>query len=418
MGAIGKIAGGAIGGAIGFFAGGPMGAAAGAGLGASLMGGLGGKVGGGSKPPPVINKTPANQQIANQIQPLNFAQIMDEISGDQLTLMRGTDGKIGLRFGNSRNRVPLDGPIETGNVNTSLPAVRQIRGRGITEEAAAVIVLTQAMRQLTGTIEQMEKANPLFIEQNKGLLDSFRGAQQMALDKGFDIRQQGIDQKLAKMGLLNSSTALGVQVSLMREKVEAQSTANLEYATLAQNLKQQSLENIHKRGDQMANTANIELGRFAAETSNQLQLRGQDMQADLATQQLDQQRALSESQLQLARNDQLIGAELGRRELQANQQNRLASVGLDLINNTNNQAIGARAADNQALSDANRWQYQRYALKSNPWQEAAMTGIGSIIGAAGKGIGKAGVGYLTKGIGGAGDKESAIGMLGNSRTGR
>lgn len=320
------------------------------------------------KSPPVINELPANQQIANKLPPVNFAQIYDTLSGDSLQFVRGVDGKVSLQFGNNRNRIPLDAPINTGTFNANLPAVRQIKVPEITKEAAAVIALSQAMQQLSGTIEQMERTNPELIPQNQGLLNSFRQAQQMALDRGFDIRQNNFDTKLAKAGLSLSSTALGVQVSLAREKAQAQAQANLEYYGLAQNLKQETLGNMFKRGDQIAQNAALELNRFGVETSNQLQQRGQDIQADIATQQLEQNRAATEADLNLKRNDQQINAEIARRQLQYNQGNRMATLGLDLINNSNQQSLGARAIENQSINNLNTITQNRYASQPiNPF---------------------------------------------------
>lgn len=336
-----------------------------------------------SKPPPPITSLPHDQQIANRVPPVNFAQIFDEVSGNQMQFIRGTDGKIALKFGNARDRIPLDAPMPLERVNTNLPAVRQISGRNITQEAGAVIVLMQALRQLTSTIERVEQTSPLLVAENRDILDSFKAAQNQALDKGFDIRQQAIDTKLTKMGLMNSSTALGTQIALAKERVDAQLKANLEYTTLAQSLKQQSLDNMYKRGDQIAQNANVELGRFATETSNQLQMRQQDMQADLATQELSQRRSLAESQLQLANNEQILNAETTRRQFRLAQQQQMNALGVDLVNNTNSQAIAAKATDNHAIANANNANFTQYGLRSNPWQNAFFTGVGSLVGGLG-----------------------------------
>lgn len=369
-------------------------------IGGALLGGAGlgfaASRGSRSKPPPVVNEAPENQQIANKLPPVNFAQIYDTLSGDSLQFVRGVDGKVSLQFGNNRNRISLDAPINTGTFNANLPAIRQIKVPEITKEAAAVIALSQAMQQLSGTIEQMERTNPELIPQNQGLLNSFRQAQQMALDRGFDIRQNNFDTKLAKAGLSLSSTALGVQVSLAREKAQAQAQANLEYYGLAQNLKQETIGNMFKRGDQIAQNAALELNRFGVETSNQLQQRGQDIQADIATQQLEQNRAATEADLNLKRNDQQINAEIARRQLQYNQGNRMATLGLDLINNSNQQALGARALENQAISNVNTATQNRYQLQSNPMKEAFNTGIGAFAGYSGAGLGSSIFGPPTK----------------------
>jgi hypothetical protein len=398
MGAVGKIVGGVVGGIGGFMLGGPVGAVAGATIGSGALSNIGKK----SSPPAPVNQVPGGQAIGSRLPPVNLVQIIDELSNDRLDLARSADGKIALRFAGSRNKVDLGAPVNTGSFDGNLPPVRRITGRNITEEAAAVIALTQSMRQLIGTIEQVERSNPMLLEQNQGLLQNFRAAQQLAVERNFDIRQNGIDTKLAKMGLLNSSTGLGAQVFLARERADAQLKADLDYSTLAQNLKQQSLENMYKRGDQLANTANVELGRFATETRNQLEMRGQDMQAQQAEQQLEQSRAYNQSQLQLARNDQLIQAELGRRNLiagqEGNNRNSLLSAGLNLLNSGNEQAIGARSVDNQAINNANQWQYQRYAMTSNPWQQAGNMAIGNFMGRVGGQLGDSASAMIGQGL--------------------
>lgn len=361
--------------------------------------------GGNKRPPSPMTELPGNMSLAPKLPTVNLVQVVDELSNNRLDLARSADGKIALKFAGSRDRVDLGAAINTGEFNGNLPPVRKITGRNITEEAAAVIALTQSMRQLIGTIEQVERTNPMLLEQNQGLLQNFRAAQQLALERNFDIKQNGVDAKLAKMGLLNSSTALGAQVFLARERADAQLNADLEYSTLAQNLKQQSLDNMYKRGDQLANTANVELGRFATETRNQLEMRAQDMQAQQAEQQLEQARAYNQGQLQLARNDQLIQAELGRRNLiagqEANNRNTLLNAGLNLLNSGNEQAIGARSVDNQAINNANQWQYQKYAMTSNPWQNAAAIGFGNFLGSTGKNAGTSVGPMLTKFLMGA-----------------
>lgn len=333
-----------------------------------------------SKPPPVVTQAPESQQIANKLPPVNFAQIYDTLSGDSLQFVRGVDGKVSLQFGSNRNRIPLDAPINTGSFSANLPVVRKVQMPPVVKEAAAVIALSQAMQQLNSTIAQMEQTNPELIPQNQGLLNSFRQAQQTALERGFDIRQNNFDTKLAKAGLSLSSTALGVQVALAREKAQAQAQADLEYFGLAQNLKQDALGNMFKRSDQIAQNAALEMNRYNSETGSLLQQRGQDIQADIGTQQLEQNRAAIEGDMNLRRNDQIINAEIARRQLESNERGRMAALGLDLINSGNNQALGARALDNQAISNVNTATQNRYALQSNPGQNALATGLGTFAG--------------------------------------
>lgn len=333
-----------------------------------------------SKPPPVVTQAPENQQIANKLPPVNFAQVYDTLSGNSLQIIRGVDGKMSVQFGSNGNKIPLDAPINTGSFSANLPAVKQIKLPPVVKEAAAVIALSQAMQQLNGTITQLEQTNPELIPQNQGLLTSFRQTQQMAIERGFDIKQFDFDTKLAKAGLSLSSTSLGVQVALAREKAQAQAQADLEYFGLAHNLKQDLLGNMFKRGDQMAQNAALELNRYNSETGNLLQERGQNIQADLATQQLEQNRAATEADLNLKRNDQLINTEIARRQLESNERGRMATLGLDSMNSGNQHALGAKAIENQAISNVNTATQNRYAMQSNPVSNALTTGAGAFMG--------------------------------------
>jgi hypothetical protein len=341
----------------------------------------------GKKAPPVIVNVPSSQQISNQIAPINFASIIDSLSGDKLDIIKEANGKIALTFGNSKNRVDLEKPVAVGNVNTNLPAVRQIKGRNIDEKATDVILLSQAMTKLGGVIEQMEMTSPYLIPENQDLINSYRTAVTSALDKGFDIKQHAIDQKLAKAGLMNSSAAFSLQVALAREKANAYAQAELSSAELAQSLKQQAIGNLHQRSEQIAQNAGIELNRFGVETSNQLQLRAQDMEADLATQKLEQQRAAVQVGLELQKEQQRIDTEFANKGIVENRRNRMLAAGADLFNQGNNQALGARSLDNNAITNFNASQMSRYSTMRNPWSEALGVGVGAFTGAAGTGIG-------------------------------
>lgn len=317
------------------------------------------------QPPPPITSLPENQQIANQYKPINFASIMDELSGDKLEIVRGVDNRLSLNFANSRGRVNLDEPA-----NINLPAVRQIRGRAIDERASEVIALSAAMTRLGNAIEQMETTSPYLIPQNQELINSYRTAVQGALDRGFDFKQQAIDQKLTKMGLANSSTAMGVQIALAREKATAYAESELKQAELAQNLKQQALGNLNTRGQLLNAQANTALTRFATETSNQLQLREQDMRADLATQALEQQRASEQARLGLERTNIL-----DRRKA------LMLGAATDLFNGGNQNAINSRLVDNNALNNANQIQLAAFNSRPrDPMKELLTAGIGAGIG--------------------------------------
>ena len=285
----------------------------------------------GTKQPPRL-QAQANNPIANKLPPINFTSIFDEISKDKLDIIRGLDGKLSLKFGNNDSRIDLNSPVRAGNVNTRLPAINPIN-----ERAAGVVALSQAMTRLSGAVEQMENTSPYLIAQNQELINSFRDASTKALDRGFDFRQYAIDQKLAKMGLNNSSTAFGVQVSLAREKANAYSDLELKQAELAQGLKQQSLANLHQRGDLLGKNAQVELGKFN-----------------------------SESQAELANQELILATEFGNRKLVDARHQRMAELGVNMMNNGNQQAVNAQQTDNNAVSQQNSDQLQRFQNTNPP----------------------------------------------------
>ncbi len=338
-------------------------------------------------PPEIRTSAPESQQIANKIPPINFAKIMDSLTGDNLEIIRGTDGKVALTFGNNSGRIDLERPVDAGNVNVNLPAVRQIRGRNIDERAVEVIALSQAMTRLGTAIEQMERTSPYLIAENQDLINSYRTAVQGALDRGFDFRQQAIDQKLTKMGLINSSTAFGVQVALAREKANAYAEAELKQAELAQGLKQQSIANLHQRSDQIGKNAAIELNRFGTETSNQLQVRAQDMQADLDVQRLEQQKAAAQAALSLQANQQRIDTEFGNKQVTEGRRRNMLAVGTELFNQGTSHAIGARSVENDAIVNNNILELKRYGLEANPWGEMGAKFSTNLLGSLGTNLG-------------------------------
>lgn len=286
------------------------------------------------QPPAPIRQLSASESIASKYTPINFVSIMDGLMGDKLDVVRGVDGKISMNFTNPNGRTARMSPE-----------------RNIDERAVEVIALSSAMTRLGNAIEEMERTSPYLIPQNQDLINSYRTAVNNAMDRGFDFKQQAIDTKLSKMGLTNSSTALGVQVALAREKANAYAEAELKQAELAQGLKQQAIGNIMNRGKLLESQANTELGRFATETGNQMQLRGQDIQKEIALSTLDQDR-----------------------------QKFLTAAGIDALNTGNQQAINAGAVDTNRIAGLNSAQYQRYSMTSNPMREMFGTFGGALAG--------------------------------------
>lgn len=273
------------------------------------------------QPPPPIRQLSASESIASKYTPINFVSIMDGLMGDKLDVVRGVDGKISMNFTNPN-----------GRTNRMSPE------RNIDERAVEVIALSGAMTRLGNAIEQLEATSPYLIPQNQELINSYKTAVNNALDRGFDFKQQAIDTKLSKMGLTNSSTALGVQVALARERANAMAEAELKQAELAQGLKQQAIGNLVTRGKLMQDQANTELARFATETGNQMQLRGQDIQKEIALSTLDQDR-----------------------------QKFLTAAGIDALNTGNQQTINAGAVDANRVAGLNNAQYQQFDRRSDPW---------------------------------------------------
>ncbi len=239
------------------------------------------------------------------------------------------------------------------------------------------------MTRLGNTIEQVENTSPYLIPQNQELINSFRQASEQALDRGFDHRQYAIDQKLAKYGLDNSSTAFGVQVALAREKANAYGDLELKQAELAQGLKQQSISNLHQRGDLLDKNAGVELNRFAAESQNQL-----------ANEELTQKQAMGEKQLELQNEEQRLATEFANRNMLEQRRARMAELGMNMFNEGNKQAVNAQHVDNNAIAQQNSDQLQRFLNMNTPLEHK----IGRDL--LGKAIGAA-MGYATGGASGA-----------------
>jgi hypothetical protein len=255
--------------------------------------------------------------------------------------------------------------------------------------AAAVATLTGELKNLQDTIGVIENTAPELIPQNKALIDSFKAASQRAMDKGFDIRRNGLDQKLRQMGLANSSTALGTQIALAREKVDSEINNALQVAELGQKTKQQTIANQFQLGQQIVQQAGIELNRYNSETQNELTARGQD----LGREQLIQQRGSEQARLNLANEQMRIGTELATRQLRAGvmQARNPTGAAVSLLTQGNNQALGAIQGDNRAMHDLNmaelgqsQLEIQRFqanqAAQSNPMGQLLMTGGGALLG--------------------------------------
>jgi|TARA_R110000744_G_scaffold94223_3_gene181948 hypothetical protein len=320
----------------------------------------------GTKQPPRL-QSQASNPIANKMPPINFTSVFDELSKDKLDIIRGLDGKMALKFSNSDSRIDLSSLVRSGNINTKLQAINPLD-----ERAAGVVALSQAMGRLTASIEEMEKTSPYLIEQNQDLINSFREASTKAIDRGFDSRQYAIDQKLAKMGLGESSTAFGVQVALAREKSNSYSELELKQAELAQGLKQQSLSNLHQRGDMIGKNAGIELEKFNSESRNHL-----------ANEQLRQQQAIAEKEFEFKNEEQRLGTEFANRNMSEQRRRHMAELGVSMMSGGNQQAISAQQTDNNSVHMQNNDQLNRFKNMNTPLEhKIGRQLLGNLVGSA------------------------------------
>lgn len=344
----------------------------------------------------------------------------DEISNleRQAAELEGSAGDTEIQINDLSGRIPLDAPFETvlpeianlPSVDMNLPHVRDLMPFEM-RYAAMVANVSEKLRDLTDTITGLEVSDPMTIERYQPFLESFRQANRLAMEKGFDIRQNGLDNKLREMGLNNSTTALGAMITLQKQKVDAEIENNLKEYAFANNLKQQSIDNLLKTGNTIAQEGDLAYKQFAQDSSNQLQIR----QQDLGVEELEQQRARAIQNAQLAERQQNIAleslkqdqgkterqSELAKRELTLNMLvNRDPSkMGLNFIANNNTNAINAIGATNNAMYQkqsnelqASSLEQQRFvneqAAQSDPFGTILNTGLGAFAGGAGKELGK------------------------------
>ena len=345
---------------------------------------------------PPINVTPYTpQQIAPEFKPINAMNWFDNISGEQFSFVRDREGSLTVNTRDISGRPAIDAPIPMNNVNIALPEVGNLAAFN-NRYAAAVATLTQELRDLGTTITTIENTAPDLIPQNRALIDSFKEASQRAIDKGFNIRRNGIDKKLREMGLFNSSTALGSEIALARERVDAEINNRFRTAELANKAKQQTLANQFQLGSQIVQTAGVELDKYKTESQNELNARGQD----LGREHLVQQRGSEQARLNLQQEQMRIATELATRQLRSSlmQQRNPTNAAVSMITNTNQQAIQASSADNNAMHQLNMAQIgegqanvQRFqanqAAQSNPMGELLMTGGTALFGGLGGSVG-------------------------------
>ena len=294
------------------------------------------------KPPAPIRSLPEGQSAVSRFKPTNYMSIMNTLMGDQMEIIKDINGRMNISISNPKG----------SNVKIA-------PDRNIPEQALAVIMLSESMTDLGNAIEEMERTSPYLIPQNQELINSYKTAVNNALDRGFDFKQQSIDGKLSKMGLSNSSTALGVQIALARERANAMAEAELKQAELAQGLKQQAISNIMNRGKLLSEQGKIEVDRFKAESAIGAELRDQDFKKEIALTSLEQDR-----------------------------QKFLTAAGIDAFNAANNQALNAENVDTNKINSLNNAQNAQYDRTRKPFSEALGTLGGSLMSAGTNFVGK------------------------------
>ena len=288
---------------------------------------------------------------------------LSAIDHNQRYGVQAGDVRIGMR---NRQRLPID-----------LPQVNEQQAVAI-REAATVANVTAALRQLGDTIETIENTDPTLVASNQGLINAYREASQRAINRGFDIRRNGLDERLRQMGLDRSSSALGVMIDLQREQTDAEVNNHLQTYKLAQGLKQNTLDNYYKLGQQKVQEGALEMNKFAQESNIELQEREQNIKQEV----LKQDRAYKLQAL----------------KLQQEEQRNPMRMALPFIANKDNVALGAISNDNNAMHNIQSNQLKQSELEMERWKLEQMNNtnpFGDILTA---GL-SAGVGALTGGLG-------------------
>jgi hypothetical protein len=345
--------------------------------------------------------------------------LQNEISSleQQASMLESSAGDTEIQINDLSGRVPLDAPFETvlpeianlPNVGLNLPNIRELLPFEM-RYAAAVSDLSNRLRDLHDTITGLEVSDPMSIKQYEPMIKAFKDANRLAMEKGFDIRYNGLDAKLREMGLNNSTTALGAMITLQKQKVDTEIENNLKEYAFANNLKQQSIDNLIKSGSTLAQQGDLRYKQFAQDSDNQLKIR----QQDLGVEELEQQRAKAILNAQLQERQQDLAteglkldkgkaerqSELARRELTLNMLvNRDPSkMGLNFIANNNTNATNAIGLTNDAMYkkqsgelQASGLEQERFrneqAAKSDPFGNMLNTVVGTTIGGIGGGFG-------------------------------
>ncbi len=213
-------------------------------------------------------------------------QLQSEIANleQQAANLEYSAGDTEIQINDLSGRAPLDAPFETvlpeianlPNIDLNLPEVKLLLPFEM-RYAAAVSDVSNRLRDLQDTITGLEVSDPMTIKRYGPMIRAFKDANRLAMDRGFDIRYNGLDAKLREMGLNNSTTALGTMISLQKQKVDTEIENNLKEYAFANNLKQQSIDNLIKSGNTLAQEGDLRYKQFAQDSDNQLKIRQQDL---------------------------------------------------------------------------------------------------------------------------------------------
>ncbi len=310
-----------------------------------------------------------------------------------------TAGDTEITINDLSGRAPIDAPFES-----VIPDVRDMQDVGnlphmeqlapyVLRYAAAVGDLTNRLRTLGDTIDVMEQQDPMTIGRYAPMINSFRQANQLAMDKGFDVKYNGLDNKLREMGLNNSTTAMGVMMSLQKQRVDTEIENNIKEYAFANNLKQESIQNLLKLGKQQTEEGGLLQKQYQIMNNDLLQYNNQQISKNLEVEKLKQNKAIAERT-----------SELQKRQLTANMlMNRDPSkIGLNFIANNNTNAINAIG-----LTNTGNFQQQQNELHANKLelerfrenQLAQSNPLGEILGSVGSTFGGAYLGSLGKTLG-------------------
>ena len=189
-----------------------------------------------NKAPLRIKQLSEDQKVVNNDYNDDIQVILDGLEREQFGIARDVKNRMVLTYKNNRGNVDLDGSqsTERGQKNPGL------------EKAASFINLHKSISELNTTIEEMRDKSPELIDGNKEFINNFIKRREEAFTRGFDIKERTINNKLVEMGLNNSSSALGIAMSLASERAVAYTNLEDENRQYAESLKAEKTDALFK----------------------------------------------------------------------------------------------------------------------------------------------------------------------------